>query len=344
MLRTLLTAAAVALAGPAAAAGAGAGGPPQAPSLKAAVTVAHAIVRIGDLVDHAGAAAAVAIFRAPDLGQTGAVPAQRVVEAVRAHGLATLETHGLSEVVVTRPAREIGGKEIEGKIVAALRAAYRLAASPDLTVTFDHGAAPLLVDPAAGELRVVRASYDSYSGRYAVTFEIPGAHNMSARGSQVQYSGVVTETAEVAVLLRALARGDIIGPDDVALERRPKASVNTAMLTSLKPVIGFAARRPLQRAQPLSVADVMKPELVLKNEAVTITYEAPGMTLSVRGKALDSGAEGEMVSVFNAQTKRTLQGVVAGPGRVAIVTTFAAAARPDVTGSIAAQAASSRAE
>ena len=39
------------------------------------------IVRIGDLVENAGAAADVPMFRAPDLGQTGAVPVARVADA-----------------------------------------------------------------------------------------------------------------------------------------------------------------------------------------------------------------------------------------------------------------------
>ena len=60
------------------------------------------IVRIGDLVENAGAAANVAIFRAPDLGQTGRVAVERVIEAVLPHEIVDLETRGLTEVVVTR--------------------------------------------------------------------------------------------------------------------------------------------------------------------------------------------------------------------------------------------------
>ena len=38
----------------------------------------------------------------------------------------------------------------------------------------------------------------------------------------------------------------------------------------------------------------------------------------MRGKALDSGAEGDIVSVLNIQSKRTIQGVVSGPGHVTV--------------------------
>ena len=63
----------------------------------------------------------------------------------------------------------------------------------------------------------------------------------------------------------------------------------------------------------------MKPEIVLKNDTVMIYYEVPGIVLTMRGKALESGAEGDLVSVLNVNSKRTIQGVVTGPGRVTVM-------------------------
>jgi flagella basal body P-ring formation protein FlgA len=87
----------------------------------------------------------------------------------------------------------------------------------------------------------------------------------------------------------------------------------------------------------------MKPELVRQHELVTVTYDAPGVSLSMRGKALESGAEGDIVSVSNVQTKRVMQGTVTGPNHVSITVAkprFAAAARE--TASAAATAAPSQ--
>ena len=38
----------------------------------------------------------------------------------------------------------------------------------------------------------------------------------------------------------------------------------------------------------------------------------------MRGKALEAGAEGDIVNVLNVQSKRTVQGTVTGPGRVTV--------------------------
>src|SRR3954449_11678385 len=94
----------------------------KGPALKAEATIAGELVRIGDLIENAGAVAEVAIFRAPDLGQTGSVPAARVREAVRAHHIISLDPRGLQEVRVTRASRAVDTKEVEARVLRALAA------------------------------------------------------------------------------------------------------------------------------------------------------------------------------------------------------------------------------
>src|SRR5436190_15099610 len=111
-MKTALSFLVLALAATAAAAQTG-----YAPArLKSQVTVSSDIVRIGDLVENAGASANTPIFRAPDLGQTGAVPVRAVLDAVRPHGLAGVDARGLSEIAVTHASRTISPDAIEQRI------------------------------------------------------------------------------------------------------------------------------------------------------------------------------------------------------------------------------------
>ena len=77
------------------------------PRLKELVTVSSEIVRIGDLIENAGPSANIAVFRAPDLGQTGAVPVVRIAEALRPYDVTGIDTGGLTEVVRAKN-RDIG--------------------------------------------------------------------------------------------------------------------------------------------------------------------------------------------------------------------------------------------
>ena len=316
MIRIAALLALVALALPAAA--------QDGPALKARAAIAGEIVRIGDLVDNAGAVADVAIFRAPDLGQTGSVSASRVIDAVRSHQIVGLDTRGLTEVAVTRLSRVITPKDIEARIVRALAGQYGPADAKNLAVTFDNEVRTVHVEPGAGaELRVTRLAFEPRSGRFEVAFELPGS--VTARKLPLRYSGSLTETFEAAVPVRALAQGEVLKPADFTILRRPKAEFAANVVTNAGQAAGLAARRALRAGQVVRDADLQKPELVGRNETVTITYEVPGIFLTVRGQALEAGAERDIINVLNIQTKRTIQATVSGPGRVSVA---AATPRP----------------
>ena len=55
-----------------------------------------------------------------------------------------------------------------------------------------------------------------------------------------------------------------------------------------------------------------------RNDSVTIVYQAPGLTLTLRGQAQDAGALGDTISVVNTESKRVVQAVVSGPDRVMV--------------------------
>jgi flagella basal body P-ring formation protein FlgA len=292
----------------------------QMPALKREATIFGDLVRIGDLIENAGSAAGTAIFRAPDLGETGTVEAYRVIDAVRPYGVIGVDTRGINEVVVIRPGRIIAARDIEAAIARAIAARYGLGELKNLTFTFEYEPRPIhLEQTAATELQPTRVAYDRVTGQFDLSFEIPGSALM--RGTTVRYVGSVIETRTAAVLVHALGRGEVVKRSDVATERRPRAEIGEDAVEDIDSVIGLAARRPLRAGQPLRTADLAKPELVQRGDPVTIVYEVPGIMLTIRGKALESGAEGDLISVVNGQSKRPLQGTVSGPGRVTIAAT-----------------------
>jgi flagella basal body P-ring formation protein FlgA len=81
--------------------------------------------------------------------------------------------------------------------------------------------------------------------------------------------------------------------------------------------------------QPLRRTDLMKPQVVHRDDNITLVYEVPGIMLTTRGKALEGGAEGDVINVLNVQSKRTIQGTVIGPNRVNILVSTAALPNPN---------------
>jgi flagella basal body P-ring formation protein FlgA len=288
-----------------------------APAMRAEATVATDIVRLGDLVDNAGPAASIPVFHAPELGASGTVQAHRVLEVARQNGIAHLDTRGLQEITIFRAARMVTIADLEAAVADAAVRHLGLAKANDVTVRFDRDVRALQIEPGAHETpRIGRFAYDAHTTRFEGIIEVQGS--LSLRRSPVRVTGWLMETAEIVVVARALARGETIRDSDILVERRPRSEVASDVVTKASAAIGQAARRALRPGQSLRPADLMKPDLVSRNEAVTIVFEMPGITLTARGKAIDAGAQGDIVSVLNAQSKRTLQATVRGPGLVVV--------------------------
>lgn len=294
------------------------------PALKPAVTVVGEIVRIGDLIENAGAAAQIAIFRSPDLGQTGRVAVERVIEAVLPHEIADLETRGLTEVVVTRATATVTPKDIEARIVQALVGRQRNTNPSNVTLTFDAEARPFHIEPGT-ELRIARMTFDPRSGRFDVLFERPGTRNL------LRYTGTYAETFEAAVLARPLASGEVLRASDITIVRRPKSEFAANVVTTTEQAVGLAARRAMRPGEVLRQTDLGKAEVIARNDNVTITYQVPGITLTMRGKALDGGGQGDTINVLNAQSKRSIQATIAGPGHVVVAATTLVSVTPATT-------------
>ncbi len=292
---------------------------PARPLLKSSVTVNSSLVRIGDLIENAGIVADVAIFRAPDLGTTGTVPVSTVIEAVRPHALIGFDTGGASEITVTRASREIPMAEIERTLAAAVSSRFNAGPAADITVVFDREPRAIQVDPSSrGDVAIARLSWDARNGRFDAALEIPTGATQHA---VLRLSGRAFATVETVTVVNSIDRGTVLKASDLVVERRPRADVARDAIVGIERAAGLAARNVIRPGQALRAADLTRPEIVQRGQMVTLVFEAPGLTLTLRGKATESGAEGDTVAVLNEQSKRTVQGVVAGPGHVVVSTT-----------------------
>ncbi|WP_199198515.1 flagellar basal body P-ring formation chaperone FlgA [Bradyrhizobium sp. MOS002] len=296
------------------------------PTLRASITVTSDVVRVGDLIDNAGSAALIPLYRSPDLGTTGALPVAQLLAVLRAKQVIGVMTGDIKEVQVTRLARTLANKDLETAVASALERRFGLGDAANITVTFDRGIADMRLDASnTGVLQPVATRYDARSGRFDIAFEINSDNNPAP--TKLRFTGNAIETVEVAVLTRDIDRVDLLKASDVAMERRPKAEV-TGEAASRDRTLGMQLRRPMRAGTPIRVADIVKPDFVQRDQNVTVIYQVPGIYLTTRGKAIESGAEGDTISVLNLQTKRTLSGVVTGRGQVTVQGASQAAPMP----------------
>lgn len=123
---------------------------------------------------------------------------------------------------------------------------------------------------------------------------------------------------EVLVLRNALRRGGIVGPEDVALERRNLALLGGDYLTAPGQAVGKPVARGLPAGLVLGAGQLSIPKTIRGGEPVTIRVEGEGYEIGMSGQALADGELGQRIRVRNQQSGRVVVGTVAGPGRVIV--------------------------
>ncbi len=294
----------------------------QGPTLKPVVTVHAGLVTLGDLIDNPGAAAKIAVFRAPDLGTAGTVRADRIVEAALANGISGLKTNGIASVSVRRLGRSIGSDEMTGAIARRMVEGGQASDIGTLDIALDRAAKPIVIESTAiAPLSIETFDYDPRNGRFAATLSV---RDSAAIASGLRVTGRAIEMVDVPVLVRVVPRGERIAASDVAIERiartaLPRTSHQGGVIADFADIVGKSARRQLRPGEPLTRDHLMEPILVQRGDLVTIVFRSPGIVLTTRGRALGSGIENDVVAVFNIQSKRTIEAIVTGTGQVAVM-------------------------
>jgi flagellar basal body P-ring formation protein FlgA len=287
----------------------------ERPTLRAVITVEGPLVTLGDLVSDAGDAAGTAVFRAPDPGTTGTVSASRIVAAAEGHGLSP-ELDGLQTVTVSRASRAVAADDITSQIVKRLRADGRIAAGAEADIRLDGFARAMHVEAnAVAPIEIRNLDHDPRSGRFSADLAIADSR---IAGAGFRVSGRIAELVRVPVMVRNLRRGETISPGDVAVQRIARSELRDDVVRTPEELVGQAARRGLRAGAPVSADSLMEPILVQRNEAVTIVYRIPGLTLTARGRAIGGGSRGDMVTVINNQSNRTVEARVTGAGHVTV--------------------------
>jgi len=120
----------------------------------------------------------------------------------------------------------------------------------------------------------------------------------------------------VVVPNRDIARGETISESDLVYGTIPATNVFSGVATSMDALRGMEARRMLRAGEIVRNDDVRHPVVVAKGTVVTMTFEAPGVTLTASGRAMNEGGVGDTITVQNPASFRQISCIVTGPGAV----------------------------
>jgi flagella basal body P-ring formation protein FlgA len=123
-------------------------------------------------------------------------------------------------------------------------------------------------------------------------------------------------TIRVVVPVHDIQRGETIVDSDLTYADVPAARPLVGVAVKMSELDGKEARRFIHSGETVRTDDVRNPILVTKGSTVTMTFDAPGISLSALGRATTEGGMGDTVTVVNPVSFRQISGVVTGPGTV----------------------------
>ncbi|AEQ51875.1 flagellar basal body P-ring formation chaperone FlgA [Pelagibacterium halotolerans] len=282
------------------------------PVLRGDVTVNAAIVTVGDLFDGAGLMAETAVFRAPAPGTSGILSLEDIAAAVRAAGIETFEPSGFNRIRVARTGVEIGQDLLSDLIAADLRAKGILNTDMDMDIALDAPLPGLIAADTDNPASLTILRYMPGSSTFSARFQVSGLDR------PLDISGQIQLLIAAPHLKRTLPQGTILGPDDIEMRMIPLAYAESTGLVTLEEIMGMALQRQSRQGVMLKPSDIAAPEVVSRNEQVTVIFQQGALTLTTTGKALNAASLSQPVSVLNTMTNKVLQGVATQNGTVTV--------------------------
>jgi flagellar basal body P-ring formation protein FlgA len=195
------------------------------------------------------------------------------------------------------------------EVVSALaRALVERGAGDRLELEFANR--EIAVEGPEARLTVELLDFDRESRRFVAL--------IGAGGERSRLAGRAFQLFDVPIPARPLAAGELIDEADLEWQAVRADRLDRNAATAAAQLVGMTPTRGLKPGRVVRTSEVRPPVLVAKGALVTMSVSAPGLTLTATGRALDEGAEGDLVRVLNVQSKRTVEGVVAGQNQVRI--------------------------
>ena len=282
--------------------------------LRVKVVIDGPVVHLGDLFDGLGANAATPVARAPAPGKRVAVNARWLSAVARAYAVPWRPSSQIDGSVIERASIVIETQRIEGATVEALR---RRGVDGRLSLVLDNPVMRIhLPTDAEPSLLVAGLNHNPETGRFTAHLVAPAEGTPLTR---ITISGRAIEMVEVPVLRQRMVPGEVIRESDIAWRDVRSDRIARNVVRDPVNLVGKSPRRPVRAETPVLSNEVRRPILVPKNSLVTIRLQTARMVLTARGRAMESGAKGDVIRIVNTKSNQIISASVTEPGTVVVV-------------------------
>jgi flagella basal body P-ring formation protein FlgA len=282
------------------------------PVLKSEVDVAGNVVTVADMFADAGDLADRPLFLAPAPGTSGSVAIDDVRLAALKAGIPSFDDRGVTSVEVSRLSTPVDTDTLTRLISAELGRRGMLPGGASAVTTFERPPEGLVAAAEPEPVQLTNFQYAAETGLFSARFALAG------EADPLDVTGRIDLVVDAPALAATLPAGTILKASDIVTEKVPLRMAQNGNLAAAGQLIGKQLQRQSLAGMVLKATDVADPQLIARNDLVTVYLHAGPMTLTVRGTALNAASLGQPVSVMNAASKKIVHGIARADGAVEV--------------------------
>ncbi|OUR75700.1 flagella basal body P-ring formation protein FlgA [Alphaproteobacteria bacterium 46_93_T64] len=283
-------------------------------TLKNTLTVEGDEITFGDVFHGAEEKTEYVIASSPAPGKNITFKASSLAFVARKHGLEWNPSRSIQRVTVIRRGQRIPEQQITEEIYAALETELQ---SDQFEMALTSRG--LNIQVSVNELPIIEVESLSYSLRKETFSAILVAPADAENPRRYRVAGKIYQQVMVPVTAHLMRAGEEIREADIdyKMVRRGKVSRNVAI--HIDDILGKSPRRTIRTGGLINLNNLGEPVTIPKGKIIAVTLKNGGIALSITGRALEDGAEGDVIRVENIASRKIVQAQIINAQEVRII-------------------------
>ena len=270
------------------------------------------VIRVGDVFENAGPFAGHVLAPTPAAGGALTLGRSDLERIVRAFDFQWTPVSGeMAQIILRREAVMLD----EEQLAAMLSPHIQSSISADrVKLSFDETSLSL-AGRHLDDVSVKKVDVDPFGESFTAHLNA----TIDGEEKSVSILGTIKRLVHLPVLRNKLKNGEVIRMSHLDFLEVAADDIPNSVVVDPYDVVGKTPRRWVDARTAIREADLEAPKAVTRGMPVIIELEGANLALTAQGRVLQDGALGEVVSVMNLSSKRTIEGIVVGENRIKVI-------------------------
>lgn len=285
--------------------------------VKSSIVIQTSTVTLGDLLENLDSGHDIWVMNSPAPGQKTTLSTRYLASLTKQHNVYWQNSRGVRHITISRKGKRIKHAELKDLFIQELANLKLSKTTSGVTIDNQNASFNVPEDSSLEDITVIKFNFDKRTNKFSALVSYPTDQEEYATAT---VRGRTHSVSYVPTLNKDFSAGRVITQNDIEYISMPTKRIDRNIVQNKSQIIGMTPRRMLNGSRPLRFSDLERPEIVSRGKLVNILFRSGKISLTVIGKAIENGGQGDVIRVMNNKSHKTLDAVVIGPGQVQVVT------------------------